>query len=434
MARSYEVVVAGVDRTGVVACIGTALATQGLDLQDMAVATYLDPEEESDEPTYFVDVFWVSGALRGRSTHELTTELRTVLQSAFIHLASGRLLEAQLAAAGSNSETLPNTPRPRTSPLPSMTDYANQTLGGDFRLERKIGSGGMGEVYIASQISLNRTVAVKLMRPEASSDLDLTSRFQREAAVLAQFNCPQIVQVLAAGTVPSTSERTIAWTAMEFLAGGDLAHWLRRHGPPDCSFAVRWLRQALEGLLYAHQRNVLHRDLKPHNLLLTADGNIKVGDFGLLKRLGWADPSMTPHAAVLGTPHYMAPEQALGEPVDERADLFSLGSTFFEVFSGRVPFEKTTIPAVLVQIANEDAPKLSDVAPSVPRPISSIIARMMARKPEDRYQDADVALRDLASYERRGLIKGADSQAGPPRATGQHNIVGDTPRFPIRPD
>jgi serine/threonine-protein kinase len=259
--------------------------------------------------------------------------------------------------------------------------------------------------------------AVKLMRPEGAADTDLTNRFQREAAVLAQFSCPSIVQVLAAGTLPGAGGRTVAWTAMEYLAGGDLAHWLRTNGPPEPAFGIRWLRQALEALLYAHQRNVLHRDLKPHNLMLTSEGNVKVGDFGLLKRLGWADPSMTPHAAILGTPHYMAPEQALGEPLDERSDLFSLGSTFFEVFSGRTPFEKSTVPAMLVQIAHDDAPRLTDVDPGAPRIISSILARMMARKPEDRYQDADVALRDLLSYERRGLLRIADAHVGPPKAT-----------------
>jgi serine/threonine protein kinase len=229
--------------------------------------------------------------------------------------------------------------------------------------------------------------------------------------VLGQFSCAYIVQVLAAGTVPGQDTGIVGWMAMEYMAGGDLAHWLNQHGVPPVEVGTRWFRQALEGLQYAHRRAVLHRDLKPHNLLLTAEGDVKVSDFGLLKLVQRTPAGKAPRAAILGTPHYMSPEQALGERLDERSDIFSLGTTFFHVFSGRLPFTKPTPQGVLAQIAQEEAPRLLDAAPQVPRPLGTLIGRMMARRMEDRYQDVGVILEDLSAYERRGLLRCADGSA-----------------------
>jgi serine/threonine-protein kinase len=262
----------------------------------------------------------------------------------------------------------------------------------------------MSEVWQAGQLSLARTVAVKLVRHEGSADDDMLNRFAREGIVLGQFSCPHIVQVLAAGTLPR-ADGIVAWMAMEHMAGGDLIQWGRRNGLPPVERATRWLRQALEGLQYAHRRGVLHRDLKPHNLLLTDEGDLKISDFGLLKEVVRLAPDRTPRTSIMGTPYYMAPEQALGEVLDERTDIFSLGSTFFHILSGRLPFTKSTPQAVLLQITQEDAPRLTDVAPQLPRPLSVLIGRMMARRPEERYQDVSVILEDLASYERRLLLR-----------------------------
>src|SRR5205823_5037027 len=165
---------------------------------------------------------------------------------------------------------------------------------------------------------------------------------------------------------------------------------LRQHGPVPAELALRWLRQSLEGLHYAHQRSILHRDLKPHNLLLTAEGHLKVSDFGLLKEADAPGTSLTSQSVLVGTPHYMSPEQTLGEALDERSDIFSLGTTFFHLLSGRLPFQGNTPTAVLVQIAQQTAPRLSEVAAQVPLPLSVIIHRMMARQREERYQDIGV--------------------------------------------
>src|SRR5262249_50861938 len=156
-------------------------------------------------------------------------------------------------------------------------------LTGDYRLDRKIATGGTSEIYLTTQLSLNRTVAVKLFHHASAGDDELLARFHQEAMVLAQFSCAHIVQILAAGTLAGRSGSELGWMAMEYMAGGDLARWQRQHGTPVPDLAARWLREALDGLQYAHRRNIVHRDLKPHNLLLTSEGTLKVSDFGLLK-------------------------------------------------------------------------------------------------------------------------------------------------------
>lgn len=416
--QTFEVLVVGHDHSGTVACITAALAADGFDLQDLHVATYLDCEMalcQSEEPEYFVLLLLVSGTLRGQALPDLTAQWRSRLGVAFAHLAAGKFHEAQAAAARTRASCDPAHPTPHPGRGPKgRTEREGLMLGGDFRLEHRLATGGMSEVHLATQVSLNRVVAIKLFRREGTADEDLLARFSQEGLVLGQMNCPFIVQVLAAGNATNSAGETLNWMAMEYVAGGDLATWLQQHGSTPTELGCRWFRQALEGLAYAHRKGILHRDLKPHNLLLTAEGDLKISDFGLLKQVQQPVFGLTPRSAVLGTPHYMAPEQALGEPIDERADIFSLGTTFFHLFSGRLPFDKSNAPAVLMQILHEDAPSLAAVAPQTPRPLAVIIGRMMARRREDRYQDIGVILEDLVSYERRGLLQCQEGTSFPP--------------------
>lgn len=439
-AHAFEVLVVGVDHSGTVACITAALAAHGLVLEDLQVASYFSTELEAfqaGEPNYFVVELRMSGAVRGRPLPDLADALAERLRAAFTHLAAGNLLEAQKVAADTS---LPPADADRQTPArvasaPTLTEHVGLVLGGDFRLQHKLAVGGMSEVYLATQASLNRTVAVKLVRHQHVPDDDLLTRFYQEGIVVGQFSCPHIVHIFAAGAVPGRAGK-LGWLAMEYMAGGDLARWQRQHGTPPADLATRWLREALEGLLYAHRRNILHRDVKPHNLLLTADGHVKVSDFGLLKQVERTATGLTPLSAIVGTPHYMAPEQALGEPVDERSDLFSLGTTFFHLLSGRLPFSKNSATAVLVQIAQEDAPRLREAAPQTPLPLALIVERMMARRRDERYQDAAVILEDLASFERRGLLKLPDCAAFIPvtPATGGLSIGDDTKAYESVPD
>jgi hypothetical protein len=437
--HAFEVLVVGFDHPGTVACITAALAAYGFSLEDVQVGTYLDNGEDGD-PRYFVISLRVSGQLH-RSLAELTRELRNRLAAAFAQLADGKLLEAQTIAADTRTVVPDAGPTPshrshRPAPEPTAS-YEDLILGGDYRLERKLAKGGTSEIYLGTQLSLNRTVAIKLFHHDGTADDDLLARFNQEAMVLAQFSCAQIVQILAAGSAPGRMGGILGWMAMEYMAGGDLARWQRQHGRPPVELATRWFREALEGLHYAHRHSILHRDLKPHNLLLNAEGTLKVSDFGLLKQAQQPEIGLTPHSAILGTPHYMSPEQALGEPLDERSDIFSLGTTFFHLLSGRLPFQKNTAAAVLVQIANEDAPNLTAVAPELPVPLAVFVGRMMARRKEGRYQDAGVILEDLASYERRGLLKIAESGSFipvQPPTTNASLGIGETQAYQMPPD
>lgn len=409
----YEMLVGCIDYPGTIACITTALAADHYNLEDLQIASYTEPQSyHLDEPDYSIIVLRVSHS-NDDPAEELTERFHDRLRSAFVHLAAGNFLEAQAAAA---------RPDLNSRKAPPVRAQVGLVLGNDYRLEKRLARGGMSEVYLATQLSLDRTVAIKVARTEGGPDDEPAARFTREALVLGQFQCPYIVPVLAAGTIPSGSA-TLGWIAMEYQSGGDLARWVAQYGPPPVELALRWFRQALEGLRYAHNNNVLHRDLKPHNLLLTAEGNVKVGDFGLFKFVETEDAGGGRRRAVRGTPHYMSPEQARGENLDGRSDVYSLGTTFFHVITGRLPFDGPSSAEVLKQIANADAPKLLDVAKDLPIAMGVLFNRMLARNREERYQDVDVLLADLESYVARELLPLSESGSYPATEAADQEIA-----------
>jgi serine/threonine protein kinase len=426
--RNLEICVVGHDRAGVLAAITTAMASDSCDIQDLQLATYLPPDEDlgkEKEPTYFVDVMRVAVNRRYNSAAEMSAALRDRLCRAFRLLEEGDLVGAQTAASDSHSKDGPSKNNSRPS-CEGVVVKEGLVLDG-FRLEEKLASGGMSEVYLATQVSLDRKVAVKLVSGDALDTIGAAARFAKETQVLAEFSCPFIVPVLASGTKVLATGVPLRWMAMEYLSNGDLAVWIKRHGTPPVNVVIRWFHQALQGLEYAHKHAILHRDLKPHNLLLTADGDVKITDFGLLKHTGQIDPNLTTDGAVLGTPQYISPEQALAEEADERADIYSLGATFYQMVSGKLSFEDKNTTSLLLKITQHQPPGLLKVAPAAPRPLAVIIDRMMALRREDRYQNVHVIIEDLRSYVQSGLLEASEESLSRTEQT-KKRLPAETPQ------
>jgi WD40 repeat protein/tRNA A-37 threonylcarbamoyl transferase component Bud32 len=266
-------------------------------------------------------------------------------------------------------------------------------LLGSYVLLDKLGEGGMGAVYRARNWKLGRTVALKLIRKEWLGNEDAVRRFQREIRAASQLDHPNIVRAYDADEVGGRH-----LFAMEYVGGQDLAQLSKRHGPLPVAQACDWVRQAAVGLQHAFERGLVHRDIKPHNLLLTRDGVIKVLDLGLARvshaaEEGETSSTMTQEGAVMGTPDYIAPEQALeSHAVDIRADVYALGCTLYHLLTGRPPFPGGTLLQKLRRHEREEPTPIAALRPEVPARLAAVVRKMMAKRPEDRYQTpADAA-------------------------------------------
>jgi serine/threonine protein kinase len=278
-----------------------------------------------------------------------------------------------------------------------LTPYqANQVLQGkgqelelgSYVLLERLGEGGMGQVFKAKNWKLGRVVALKLVRKDRLNKPDAIRRFEREVRSAAALVHPNIVLAHDADLIGGTH-----LLVMEYVEGTDLAKLVKMNGPLPVPQACEFIRQAALGLQHAHERGMVHRDVKPANLLLTADGRtIKVLDMGLARLdqpAGDDDKSstMTQEGMVVGTPDYIAPEQALeSHTVDIRGDLYSLGCTFYYLLTGKVPFPGGTLLQKLNKHQNQEAPAVQSMRPDVPPGVAAIVRKLMAKKPEDRYQ------------------------------------------------
>ncbi len=289
-------------------------------------------------------------------------------------------------------------PAPDFPPPPDLT---GRTLG-DFQVLRKIGQGGMGQVYLARQLSLKREVALKLLRDDLAANPTMLKRFQAEAEAIARISHPNIVQVYAIG-----EHDGLRFMALEYVDGRNLRDFLSRKGPPELPVALAIMRQVGAALQKAGELGIVHRDIKPENILLTRKVEVKVTDFGL-SRLVAGDQlplNLTQSGVTLGTPLYMAPEQVRGIGTDHRSDLYSFGVTCFHLLAGEPPFMGLNAIDVAMKHVNDPAPLLSSVRPDLPADLSALVAKLMAKKPDDRYQTARAMLRDLARV-RDGLPLG----------------------------
>jgi outer membrane protein assembly factor BamB len=269
---------------------------------------------------------------------------------------------------------------------------------GDFRIIREVGRGGMGAVFEAEQISLGRRVALKILRFGGVSDPEAIERFQREAETVAKLHHTNIVPIFAVG-----SERGVNYYAMQFIDGQSLAEVLakvlaERHGPLPADRVADWGLQAAEALAHAHQRGVIHRDVKPSNLLLDNEQRLWLTDFGLARRLDDVTLSMT--GALLGTPRYMSPEQAVASKkrIDHRSDLFSLGATLYELLTGKPAFAGETPHDVIQQILKGEPIPIRQLNQAVPRDLETIVMKCLAKEPAQRYGAAQDLAADLRAF------------------------------------
>ena len=280
---------------------------------------------------------------------------------------------------------------PYNDPMPD--DLTGQTLG-DFRIVRRLGAGGMGEVYLARQLSLKRDVALKFLHATLAADPVAVQRFQQEAEAVARLTHANIVQVYAVGELAGRR-----FMALEFVDGRNLREYVERKGPLAVLQAVGVLRQAAAALARAADAGLVHRDIKPENLLVTRTGELKVADFGLSRVLAGDEAKplhLTQSGMTLGTPLYMSPEQVRGEPVDHRSDLYSLGVTAFHLLAGRPPFTGKTAMDVAVQHLQADPPPLAELRPDLPAGLAGLVHRLMEKDPAHRPATAREVLRELA--------------------------------------
>ncbi len=281
--------------------------------------------------------------------------------------------------------------------LPDPVFFAFQSaLAGKYSIDRELGRGGMGIVYLAHEVHLDRLVAIKLLPPERASEPGLRERFLREAQLAAKLSHPNIIPI---HTVAEAGE--FVYYVMAFVDGETLAERVRTRGPLTGTDGARVLREVAWALGHAHSQGLVHRDVKPDNILLeTGTGRALVADFGIA-----AATADAVTYGVAGTPEFMSPEQASGGPVDARSDLYSLGATAFYAFSGRLPFEGRTATEILAKHATEAAPALASSAVAVPRKVAALVDRCLAKDPAHRPASAHAMAEQLglALEQRREL-------------------------------
>ncbi|MFL6160002.1 MAG: Stk1 family PASTA domain-containing Ser/Thr kinase [Marmoricola sp.] len=273
-------------------------------------------------------------------------------------------------------------------------------IGGRYEIGELLGRGGMAEVRKGTDIRLGRTVAVKRLRTDLASDATFQARFRREAQSAASLNHPAIVSVYDTGEEMSTDGSNVAqpYIVMEYVAGRTLRDILREGRKILPERALEITSGTLGALDYSHRAGIIHRDIKPGNVMLTPAGDVKVMDFGIARAVADAQSTMTQTAAVVGTAQYLSPEQARGETVDSRSDVYSTGCLLFELLTGRPPFVGDSPVAVAYQHVREQAPSPSSLDADLPPEIDAIVMKALAKRLEDRYQSAAAMKEDIDRF------------------------------------
>jgi eukaryotic-like serine/threonine-protein kinase len=284
-------------------------------------------------------------------------------------------------------------------PQAGKADLVGQVLAERYRIVRLVGEGGMGQVYEAQHVNINKRFALKLLRPEITSNAEAVARFRQEAWSASSIGHENIIEIEDFATLPSGS----VYLAMEFLTGLPLSERMREEPPMPFAESLDVTLQVASGLAAAHEKGIVHRDMKPENIFLAQKYGhllVKILDFGIAKVSGAeGNRSLTRTGTIFGTPHYMSPEQALGKPLDHRADIYSVGVIMYEMFTGKVPFEAESFMGILTKHITTQPKPPREVAPEreIPAEVEALILRSLAKEPEERQQSMADLVNDLAA-------------------------------------
>ena len=271
-----------------------------------------------------------------------------------------------------------------------MSEQELRVLGDRYEIHQRLARGGMAQVYLARDRSLDRPVAIKELVPEFATDPSFVERFRREAQAAANLAHPNIVGVYDWGTQDGTY-----FIVMEYIDGPSLSQVIRRDGPLHPRRAMELASEVAGALGFAHSRGVVHRDVKPGNVLLTGSGQSKVTDFGIARALSSPDEDLTQAGSVMGTATYFSPEQAQGQPVDPRSDLYSLGVVLYEMVTGRAPFTGDSPLAIAYKHVQDQPAPPSSIIPDLPVGVDAIVMKLLSKRPDDRYASAEDLRADI---------------------------------------
>src|ERR1051326_6005096 len=263
----------------------------------------------------------------------------------------------------------------------------NTLFHGRYKILRKLGTGGMAHVYLAEDQELGRRGAIKILNDRHANDEQFVERFRREAKNAAGLSHPNIVSIYDRGEAEGTY-----YIAMEYLDGRSLKELIVSRGPAPIRLAIDYARQVLAAISHAHRHGIVHRDIKPHNVLVGPEGRLKVTDFGIARS---GASQMTEVGSIIGTAQYLSPEQARGSPVDQTSDVYSVGVVLYELLTGQVPFTGDTPLEIAMKHLSEVPKPPSELRPEVPHDLDLVVLRALAKDPADRYRTADEMDADL---------------------------------------
>jgi serine/threonine-protein kinase len=377
---------------------------------------------DKDRFSLLTEIF-IDGTISDEGARELLDAIEAEPEMATSLLSETAFATLVTVAIGKGDERVLHAVRAALASAGAQADLQERVMGcvreataghesktakrlGNYEILGKVGQGTMGAVFKARQLSMDRIVALKVLPAKFAEDKTFLERFLREARSAGRCNHPNLLQAYDSGQAGE-----YYFYAMEFVEGGDLLERFNREGRLDETEAVRLMGQVADALSEAHRQGIVHRDVKPANIMLTSKGEAKLADLGLAKPMS-GESDITMEAKALGTPHYMSPEQAMGKKADGRADLYALGATFFHLLGGEPLFQGKTAPLVMAQHAREAPRPIREVRPEISSGLEAVLLALLAKDPSDRHADAEALVEDLEAVRRGARPKHARPVAG----------------------